>query len=106
MTTTQYAEYEAAVNRFLTLNKVKPGCYGPAEHEVEPYFSWAPCECCGSYLGGNRERYHFAYECDRNKGKGFEAGVTVFEAEICSDCVYYLAYGQLDDMTMMDMDKA
>ena len=33
-----------------------------------------------------------------------EAGLLV--AEICSDCVYFLAYGQLDDMTMLEMEVA
>ena len=27
----------------------------------------------------------------------------IFEFEVCPDCRYYSEYGQLDDMTMMDM---
>lgn len=95
MNTTQYAAYQKAVANFLTINQVKPGCHSPVEEQSEPFFSWRACECCGSRLGGNRETYSFAPEIGET-----------FTADICTDCVYYLAYGQLDDMTMMDMDNA
>lgn len=96
MSTTEYKVYEAAVSRFLETNQVKAGCHGPIYDEAgnapEPFFSWQACECCRRPLGGNRERYRFATET----GDGFEAN-------ICADCVYYLAEGQLDDLTMLDM---
>ena len=94
MTTSDYNKYCAAVERFLVTNLVVPGCHGPVESEG--YFSWRPCECCGSRLGGNRERYQFA------SGTSPQAS-ELFEAEICTDCVQFLAYGQLDDMTMAEI---
>jgi hypothetical protein len=96
MTTTEYKVYQVSVERFLNTNCVKPGCYSNVtpEEPTRNEFSWCPCECCNRRLGGARERYHF----------GSEAGLLA--AEICDDCVYYLTYGQLDDMTMMDMVEA
>lgn len=91
MTTKEYQAYQTAVAQFLTRNQVMPGCHSQAEPDSEPFFSWRACECCGSRLGGNRETYSFA----SNQGE--------FTADICTDCVYFLAYGQLDDMTMLDM---
>ncbi len=100
MNATQYAQYEANVASFLQQNKVKPGCHGPLNQEpdpgFEPFFSWQPCECCRSPLGGNRETYSFATEPD----------FSTFEADICTDCVYYLAYGQLDDMAMLEIEAS
>lgn len=93
MNSKQYSRFTSAVSDFLTSNHVKPGCHGPADNDAEPFFSWHHCECCDSLLGGMRERYSFATE----------SGGT-FDADICSDCVYFLAYGQLDDATMADIE--
>ncbi len=30
---------------------------------------------------------------------------TILEFEVCSDCLYYAEYGQLDDMTMMYLEE-
>ena len=30
---------------------------------------------------------------------------TIEEYEVCQDCLYYAEYGELDDMTMMDMEE-
>lgn len=96
MNAIQYSNYQANVNRFLTSNNVKPGCQGPKYEEpdprFEPFFSSRPCDCCGSHLGGDRETYQFATRAGK-----------LFEADICTDCVYFLAYGQLDDATMMEI---
>jgi hypothetical protein len=63
------------------------------EHgDVDPWFSWRPCECCGCTLGGNRE-YMWAW-----------SGETRVQFEICEDCVYYLEYGKLDDTTMLRIE--
>ena len=89
----QYQEYQESVANFLKKNNVRAGCHSPKDVESEAFFSWRPCECCKQLLGGDRETYNFAQE----------NGET-FEAEICLDCVYYLAYDRLDDQTMLDME--
>jgi len=48
-----YQEYQAAVQAFWTREGLKH--LGSRGSDSEPYFSWHPCECCGSLLGGNRE---------------------------------------------------
>ena len=73
---------------------VKCGCGNTKEVLDAPSFSWRPCECCGSRLGG--DRYHTT---------GFNPEMKeVYEYEICEDCLYYAEYRRLDDMTMMDME--
>lgn len=96
MTKQEYAAYEKAVSDFLAENRFDG--LAPADPDAEPFFSWASCDCCGSSWGGTRETY-----------KGFRAGEHAEitdspDFNICSDCVFYLAYGQLDDLTMMEMD--
>jgi hypothetical protein len=95
----QYADYERNIAAFLKRNAVKPGCHSPYYDEDgdtrEPFFSWRRCECCRSHLGGDRETYQFACE-DGSQ----------FDADICVDCVYYLAYGVLDDMTMLEIERS
>lgn len=94
-TKSDYAAYCKAVESFLEWNNVKPGCHSPTQDQSEGFFSWQPCECCGSTLGGNRETYSFA-----------QTWGGIFEADICQDCVYFLAYGKLDDLTMMEIAEA
>lgn len=94
MNAQQYADYQKRVAEFLHEHNIKPGCYGPKDCDAEPYFSWSPCPCCGSSLGGNRELYTFAVI----------HGGTV-SAAICTDCVYYLTYGRLDDSTMLEVER-
>lgn len=80
-----------------------PTCNG--EGEIEPTdrecdsasegsFSWSSCDACGSTLGGNREPAH-----------GVMADGGILHLDICTDCLYFLNYGQLDDLTMMEMEK-
>lgn len=108
MSTKEYANYEARVARFLKENNVKPGCYSNASdpdtgEAIEPFFSWSSCECCNRSLGGTRETYSFAYERMDANARGER--VDTFTADICEDCVYYLAYGCLDDLTMLEITK-
>ncbi len=74
----------------LTTVSEEEGC-------TEPYFSWRSCDCCGCHLGGNR------YDCNgyNPTTKEVQDGYSV-----CEDCVYYVEYGQLDDMTMMRLEKS
>lgn len=70
----------------------------PTERErecaEEPSFSWSSCDCCGSTLGGDRYPAH-----------GW-LGKTLVHLDVCTDCLYYLNYGQLDDLTMLEMESA
>lgn len=67
------------------------------EESEEPYFSWLSCPCCKTTLGGMRYRC-CAYSTNDKQVLEFN--------EICSDCVYYSAYGQLDDETMQEIEKS
>lgn len=87
-----------------TQDRPCPKCGGtgiiePTEHDREladePHFSWHACECCGSTLGGDRHPAH-----------GLDANGDLIHFEVCTDCLYYLNYGQLDDMTMMEMQAS
>lgn len=95
MTKREYSDYKAKVAAFHRQNDLRPGLSGPASDRQEPFFSWRPCDCCGSKLGGNRETYLFSGE---SHGP--------LEADICADCVHYLAYGRLDDATMLEIEES
>lgn len=110
MNAQEYAEYKASVERFTEgLTFISTGsCTGCDEcnlsenctdHErelaEEPYFSWQPCECCGSGLGGNRHPAH-----------GFDKDDNLIHFAVCEDCLYYLNYGCLDDMTMLEIEES
>lgn len=98
MNAQQYTQYQQTVADFLRKNHVKPGCHSPKSIEPNaPFFSWRPCECCSRDLAGERETYTFVMD--------FTSGET-FEADICSDCVYYLTYDRLDDTTMMEIEDS
>lgn len=62
----------------------------------EPYFSWRSCECCQTTLGGDR------YDCTGYHPKQKE----IYEYSVCSDCLYYAEYGQLDDQSMIDIEDS
>jgi len=121
MTSQDYKEYEAAVAAFFlregianlspgcivcpicgedlhssgVCDEACPGCGEDMEVINEPDFSWTACDCCGSSPGG-----------DRSTASGYHpASGECFEYSVCQDCVYYSTYGQLDDMTMMDMEE-
>lgn len=51
---------------------------------VAPYFSWSSCDTCGSPLGGDRE-----------VGHGVNADDVLVHLAVCTDCVIYLANGDL-----------
>lgn len=109
MTRQQYAKYEAAVAynlkglEFVSTGAC-PGCDecglsdNPSDHDRECAdeggFSWRECEACGSSLGGNRYPAHA-----RTKDGA------LLHFEVCEDCLMYLNYGQLDDMSMMEMES-
>lgn len=113
MNAQEYAEYQKAVERgtagltFVSTGAC-PGCVDcdlsgePTDHErelaSEPFFSWHACDCCGSNLGGNRVPAHGFYHAD--------GADHLVHMDVCEDCDYYLNYGRLDDMTMMEVEQS
>ena len=118
MTKKEYAEYQAAVAAFFEKEGIEnlssghircPDCQedfsddGPCpdcgksveDFPDEPFFSWRPCECCGRPLDG--DRYH-ATGYNRTED-------AIQEYDVCTDCIYYAEYGQLDDTTMEEIKK-
>ena len=113
MTKTEYIAYESAVAAFFEREGLDGLSSGSVEHDydkectnedhlhyrngdyaAEPYFSWHPCDCCGSTLGGDREDC-VGYNPTTDKVQG--------DYSVCVDCIYYNEYGTLDDATMIDM---
>lgn len=93
-TFSDYAHYKARVEHFLDTEGVRHiSPVSNAEGNIEEFFSWRPCDCCQRRLGGNR------MECSGYVPQSQE----VVRFNLCTDCVYYLEYGKLDDQTMMDL---
>lgn len=90
MTRNQYRRYEANVREFFEREGIENLS---GEPDQEGFFSWSPCDCCGSDLGGNRE-HATGYNRTTNQ---------VQEYVVCVDCIYYAEYGRLDDTTMDEM---
>ena len=92
-----YKEYEESVADFVEGTGCEIFSTSPNYEEgcVEPHFSWSACQCCGSLLGGDR---YDMVAC--NPG----SDPTLIEFRACSDCLFYLTYDQLDDMTMMNVE--
>ena len=89
----EYKDYEDRVERFFkfeginNLSSIDPG--------QDAYFSTRPCDCCQRHWHGDRE--------DAN---GYNPTTKqVQEYSVCIDCLYYAEYGQLDDMTMLDLEE-
>ncbi len=90
----EYAEYQASVAAFFADGLCNLSAKSDDNGTCEPYLSWRPCVCCGRSQGGDR------YDCDGFNGRTRE--VEEYEG-VCSDCVYYAEYGQLDDTTMASL---
>ena len=101
-TKADYEEYDRRVAAFLKDNYVKAGLHSPVDADGSSFFSWMACECCKRPLGGNRERYRFVVTPPIWR-HAFPKQIETMEADICTDCVYYLVFGKLDDMTMLDL---
>lgn len=102
------SEYESAVDRNLAglefiSTGICPGCkecqqtWDMPEDELEQAwstgdvcdegsFSWHVCESCGSHLGGNRYDAH-----------GVDADGAIVHLSVCTDCLMYLANGDLPE---------
>lgn len=102
-----YEEYERKVARFFQLEGVTNLTAEIGEDcshccvicgdlvGCDPYFSHSSCDCCGTYLGG--DRYHATgYNPDTEEAYCYE---------ICTDCAYYAEYGRLGDMEMDNINS-
>lgn len=104
----KYERYQKTVDENLEgLEHVSsgpcPGCEEcglseePSDEEYdlasEPHFSRSPCEACGSRLGGDRYPAHGILDGE------------IIHFNVCPDCYYYLTYGHLDDMSMMEVEE-
>ena len=95
MTKKEYNTYKNLVADFFKEEGISNlSAIQEEEGETESYFSHIPCDCCSRILGGDR------YDCNGYNPKTKE----IQEYSICPDCLYYAEYGQLDDMTMLDME--
>lgn len=92
MTKRQYADYQASVAAFMHNGLTNLSSKGTAE----PFFSWTRCQCCKRPGAGMREECN-GYNTITNEIEEYDC--------ICEDCVYYAEYGQLDDMTMLSIEK-
>lgn len=95
MTRAEFSAFEARVAQFLERNEIGPftckvdcGCQSDN-------FSGVPCDVCRRPLAGNRHEVSAFRPSDRE----------VIEFRACDDCVYYVAYGTLDDETMLSIDR-
>lgn len=88
----EYENYQATVARFFEAT----GLHNlTAIENAEPCFSTTPCECCRRQLGG-----------DRIAANGYNSSSKeVLDFNVCTDCLYYAEYGQLDDQTMLDIGE-
>ena len=93
-TKSDYAEYQRRVAKFFEKNNIDDlTTSADADGNIESYFGWSPCDCCRRHLGG--ERYAAV-------GHSYIRGI-VLDFNICADCMYYAEYGQLDDLTMLNL---
>jgi len=93
-TKSDYAEYVKRVNNFFEQEGITN--LSVTDDNPEPYFSWRSCDCCNRSLGGDR------YDCSGYNPETKE----IYGYEVCIDCVYYAAYGCLDDQTMLDIEES
>lgn len=89
MNAKEYAQFEARFRTFME----REGINNLSSDDDEGSFSWYRCECCKTDLGGTRYA-----------ATGWN-GTEVCTYRVCPDCLYYAAYGQLDDETMQDIGR-
>lgn len=99
MTWSQYRQYGEMVAAFLEREDIESlaAIYHPNTTDLdnESHFSHRRCECCNRPEAGKRF-----------KAAGYNPETKeVLEYDICWDCLYYAAYGQLDDVTMREMKE-
>ena len=91
-----YQDYQETVGAFFTAEGITnlSACSESCEEcGGEPSFSWASCDACSRDLGG-----------DRHHATGWNPTLReVQEYRVCSDCIYYAEYAELDDRTMLEV---
>lgn len=99
MKRSEYRKYEEAVAAFLKFEGLRDLVVVNGNRQ----FSYRACRCCNRPEGGDRViAGGITTEGEIYRYLGDELPV---EFSICVDCEYYMAYGKLDDMTMMDMEE-
>ncbi len=97
MKKSEYVEYQERVANFF-VNEGINCCCAKSNEDCEgginePYTSSCMCDCCEDTQQGDRIDAH-----------GFNPTTKeIQEYSICTDCEYYLEYGQLSDQVMLDM---
>ncbi len=92
MTKEEYVEYKQTVAEFFE----REGIANLSSMSHESFFSWRPCQCCGTGLGGDREEAN-GYNPTTQEVQTYDC--------ICIACIYFAEYGQLDDTTMQEIEK-
>ena len=88
----EYKNFEYSIEQFF---KTEGITNLSSIEDCESYFSHLPCDCCQRHWGGEREDAN-GYNPTTKK---------IYEYSVCIDCIYYAAYGHLDDMSMLDIEK-
>ena len=91
----QYAQYEKDVENFF--KKEGLANLSVIEDQADSHFRKSPCECCSRPLGGDRR------DCNGYNDKLKEVQGPY---SVCEDCIGYSEYGQLDDMTMLEIEDS
>jgi Tfp pilus assembly protein PilV len=88
----EYENYQKKVAAFFQREGINN--LSTKENCNESFFTWSRCECCAGLPG------------DRYEASGFNPTTKeIMEYQVCSDCIYYAEYGQLDDSTMLEIEK-
>ena len=87
------AEYDAFVTAVCSFYSREGVSDFSCRADCCPSFSWQPFDCCRRPLGGDRHEVTAYHEGSRS----------AVSFSVCEDCVYFAAYGRLDDTTMMGL---
>lgn len=98
MEKTEYEIYEKRVKAFFEEEGINNLSQIPDKETgeyPEEHFSWQKCDCCAGLAGGRLEVNGYNPKTEEVQGP----------YEVCMSCLYYSEHGQLDDMTMMEIEE-